>query len=172
MRKTVKLVPLERQREDREVMRWLLSEGVMPWEIANLRVGSVDESKKLIHVCPNFTKWGYNFRTKAEFENKQERERWISFAGLPFEYRLAHGVIYSSLLFTKRFPFSHLDDLCGYSIDEIEELTGVDYLEEFDKRVLTNREQFGNIEVTKANIKSQEQESGTKNKRHIRMPTV
>lgn len=162
MRKTVKLVPLERQREDKEVMRWLLSKGVMPWEIADLRVGSVDESKKLIHVCPNFTKWGYNFRTKAEFEEKQGRERWISFAGLPFEYRLTHGVIYSSLLFTKRFPFSHLDDLCGYSVEEIEAITGVNYLEEFDRKVLTKELTFDNIEVSKANIKSQKREEAEK----------
>lgn len=143
-------------------MIWLFSKGVMPWEMATMRIGSVDEFEKTIRVNPNLKGWSYNFGTKRESLDILERERKISFAGTPFEKRLRNGAIYSSLLFTKRFPFNHLDDLCGYSVEEIEEITGVDYLKEFERKVLTNREQFATIESTKANIKSQDREEPVK----------
>lgn len=151
--KTIKQVPEKRQIEDRELMRWLYSKGVMPWELAELRVGSVDEYEKTIHVHPNCIRWSYNFKTREETEVKREREEHISFSGTPFENRLRYGAIYSGYLFTRSFPVRVGDNRCGYSVEEVEEIVGFE-----PEKLLTNRGKFDNIETTKANIKSWKKE--------------
>lgn len=161
-----KLVPLERQREDAELMRWLYSKGVRAWELAEMRVGAVDEFEKKIKVHPEI-RWQLLTKDGEVIEGKGRTPEKISFAGTKFEERLKHGAIYSGFLFTKTFPLKRCDPCCGYSEEEIEKIVA-----EIDKIVLTKPLTFDRIRVTKANIKSQEQESGTKNKRHIRMPTV
>lgn len=129
-------------------MRWLYSRGVMPWELAELRIGSVDESEKTIHVHPNCIRWSYNFKTREETEVKREREELISFAGTPFENRLRYGAIYSGYLFTRSFPVKIGDNRCGYSVEEVEEIVGFKA-----EKLLTNALKFDNIEVSKENIK-------------------
>jgi len=155
--KKIKLVPLKRQREDRELMRWLYSKGVMPWELAELRIGAVDEFEKTIHIHPNVTGWEYNFKTGEGTEIKREREEYISFSGTPFEERLRYGAIYSGFLFTRSFPVKIGDNRCGYSVEEVEEILQIDY-----EKLLTNRGKFDNIEVTKTNIKNWKKEARTK----------
>lgn len=144
--KTMNLVPLERQREDRELMRWLSEMGVMPWEMASLRIGDVDEDRKIIRVHPDTL----GFFLKDEKTKKFNRERTdeISFAGTRFEYRLTKGAIYSGFLFTRRYPDKRLDPLCGYTVEEIEEIVDKPY--DF---LLTFNKNFGRIKVSKANIK-------------------
>ena len=129
-------------------MRWLFSKGVMPWEMAELRIGSVDEFEKTIHVHPKCTGWSYNFKTREETEIKREREELISFAGTPFENRLRYGAIYSGYLFTRSFPARIGDNRCGYSVEEIEDIVGFEA-----EKLLTNALKFDNIEVSKENIK-------------------
>ena len=127
-----------------------------------MRIGSVDELDKTIHVHPNLIGWGYNFKTGAEFEEKKGREERISFTGTRFEYRLRNGAIYSKFLFTRNFPDSLSDDLCCYSVEEIENLLEVDYEADFEKKLLTKVLEFDRIEVSKANIKSWKEEAGKK----------
>lgn len=133
-------------------MRWLYSQGMLPWQIAEMTDGNIDSEKKIIYFYPpwkGYRGWGYDFKGKREEWFERNTDDCVSYQGTPWEEYLSKGLRYSKYVFVWRKPNFLKDHGCVYSVEQIEEIVGLDSYEESLEKLLTKKLEFDTIETTK-----------------------
>lgn len=160
--------------KQKEAIGWLLELGLTPEEIRVLRWGCVDDADKVFIFRTEVTYIKADLGTGEVQREECHRELKISLKGTMCEWFFLKSKIYCAWMFTRERPRTWRREGSKeslYSLAEMQEICDSFYsvgpckaIESDSINLLTNLDEFANIEVSKLNItksKTKELESKT-----------
>lgn len=159
--------------KQKEAIRWLFKQGLTPEQIREMRWGAVDEADKLLRIRAKITSISADLDSFDLTRTEYEREFQIQLRNSECEWFFLKSKIPCAWMFTRERPKTWRREGSKeslYSLPQIKAICrsfySVDPCKRFTSNsinLLTNTDNFANIEISKLNItKSKTKELGKK----------